>query len=98
MGIYHICNVNLLTILQQCRDMKRSPSFVEIISPTRAYKYRAWFVCICRLRSRYKVYVDMFRHNRISQEHRQRIVQAFENEDEDYLLVADTLGVNWSTV
>ena len=82
----------------QCRDMKGFPSFVEIISsPTRAYKYRAWFVCICRLRSRYKVYVDMFRRNRISQEHRQRIVQAFENEDEDYLLVADTLGVNRST-
>jgi transposase len=42
-------------------------------------------------------YVEMFRRNRIAQEHRQRIVQAFENEDEDYLLVADTLGVNRST-
>jgi Holliday junction resolvasome RuvABC DNA-binding subunit len=39
----------------------------------------------------------MFRRNRIAQEHRQIIVQAFENEDEDYLLVADTLGVNRST-
>lgn len=39
----------------------------------------------------------MFRRNRIPQEQRQRIVQAFENEDEDYLNVADTLGVNRST-
>ena len=31
------------------------------------------------------------------QEHLQRIVKAFENDDEDYLLVADTLSVNWST-
>ena len=27
--------------------------------------------------------------NRITQEQRKRIVQAYENEDEDYLLVAD---------
>ena len=39
----------------------------------------------------------MFRRNRISHDHRQRIVQAFEHENEDYLLVADTLGVNRST-
>ena len=39
----------------------------------------------------------MFTRNRIPQEQRQRIVQAFENEDEDYLNVADTLGVNRST-
>lgn len=38
----------------------------------------------------------MFRRNRIPQEHRQRIVQSFENE-EDYLHVTDTLGVNRST-
>ena len=30
-------------------------------------------------------------------EHRERIVRAFEEEEEDYLLVADTLGVNRST-
>ena len=30
---------------------------------------------------------DMFRRNRITQEHRQRIVQAFENEDEDYFIL-----------
>ena len=29
----------------------------------------------------------MFRRNRITQEHRQRIVQAFENEDEDYFIL-----------
>ena len=39
----------------------------------------------------------MFRRNRISHDHRQRIEQAFENENEDYLLVANTLGVNRST-
>ena len=39
----------------------------------------------------------MQRRNRISQEHRQRIAQAFEEENEDYLLVADTLGVDRST-
>ena len=32
--------------------------------------------------------------NRIPIEHRERIVRAFEDEAEDYLLVADTLGVN----
>ena len=35
--------------------------------------------------------------NRISFEHRERIVRAFEDETEDYLLVADTLGVNRSS-
>ena len=35
--------------------------------------------------------------NRIPLEHRERIVRAFEDEAEDYLLVADTLGVNRST-
>ena len=39
----------------------------------------------------------MQRRNRISQEHRQRIAQAFEEENEDYLLVADTLGVDRTT-
>ena len=29
----------------------------------------------------------MFRCNRITQEHRQRIAQAFENEDEDYFIL-----------
>ena len=41
----------------------------------------------------------MFRRksrNRILHDHRQRIAQAFKNENEDYLLVADTLGVNRS--
>ena len=40
---------------------------------------------------------NMQRRNRSSQEHRQRLGQAFEKENEDYLLVADTLGVNRST-
>ena len=39
----------------------------------------------------------MPRRNRISIEHREQIVRAFEDEAEDYLLVADTLGVNRST-
>ena len=42
-------------------------------------------------------YVEMFRRSRITQEQKQRIVQAYENEEEDYLPVADTLGVNRST-
>ena len=49
--------------------------------------------------SQYKVfvpYVEMFRHSRITQEQRQWIVQAYENEDEDYLQVAGILGVDWS--
>ena len=37
------------------------------------------------------------RRSRISLEHRQRIIRAFEDETEDYLHVADTLGVNRST-
>ena len=37
------------------------------------------------------------RRNRIPLEHRGRIVRAFEDEDEDYLMVADTLGVYRST-
>ena len=37
------------------------------------------------------------RRNRIPLEHRERIVRAFEDEDEGYLMVADTLGVNRST-
>ena len=36
----------------------------------------------------------MPRRNRIHLEHRERIVRAFEDEQEGYLLVADTLGVN----
>ena len=39
----------------------------------------------------------MPRRNRIPIEHRERILHAFEDEAEDYLLVADTLGVNRST-
>ena len=39
----------------------------------------------------------MPRRNRISLEHRERIVREFEDEEEDYLVVADTLGVNRST-
>ena len=39
----------------------------------------------------------MPRRNRIPIKHRERIVRAFEDEAEDYLLVADTLGVNRST-
>ena len=39
----------------------------------------------------------MPQRNRILIEHRERIVRAFEDETEDYLLVADTLGVNRST-
>ena len=35
--------------------------------------------------------------NRIPIEDSERIVRAFEDEAEDYLLVADTLGVNRST-
>ena len=37
------------------------------------------------------------RRNRIPLEHRKCIVRAFEDEDEEYLIVADTLGVNRST-
>ena len=39
----------------------------------------------------------MPRRNRIAFEHRERIVRAFEDVNEDYLIVADTLGVNRST-
>ena len=39
----------------------------------------------------------MQRRNRIPLEHRKRIVRAFEDEEEEYLLVADTLGRNQST-
>ena len=39
----------------------------------------------------------MPRRNRISLEHRERIVREFEDKEEDYLVVADTLGVNRST-
>ena len=35
--------------------------------------------------------------NCISNEHRHKIVRLFEEEMEDYLLVADTLGINRST-
>ena len=37
------------------------------------------------------------RRNCIPNEHRERIVRAFEDPHEDYLLVADMLGVNRST-
>ena len=39
----------------------------------------------------------MPRRNRMPLEHRERIVRAFDDEEKDYLLVADTLGVNRST-
>ena len=35
--------------------------------------------------------------NRVPNKHRERLVRTFEDEHEDYLLVADTLGVNRST-
>ncbi|XP_032240876.2 uncharacterized protein LOC116619803 [Nematostella vectensis] len=35
--------------------------------------------------------------NRIPFEHRERIIRSFEDEEEDYILAADTLGVNPST-
>ena len=37
------------------------------------------------------------RRRRIPQEDRERLVRAFEEPDQDYLVVADTLGVNRST-
>ena len=40
---------------------------------------------------------DMPHRNRIALEHRERMIRAFEDDNEDYLLVADTLGVNRST-
>ena len=39
----------------------------------------------------------MPKRNRIAFEHCERIVRAFEDVNEDYLIVADTLGVNRST-
>ena len=39
----------------------------------------------------------MPRRNRIPFEHPERIVRAFVDVNEDYLLVADTLGINRST-
>ena len=36
----------------------------------------------------------MPRRNRILLEQRERIVRAFEDTNEDYLMVADTIGVN----
>ena len=39
----------------------------------------------------------MPRRNRILLERRERIVRAFEDTNEDYLMVADTIGVNRST-
>ena len=35
--------------------------------------------------------------NRVPNKHHERLVRTFEDEHEDYLLVADTLGVNRST-
>ena len=40
---------------------------------------------------------EVNRRNRICLEHRQRLVRAFEDPTEDFLLVADTLGVHRST-
>ena len=37
------------------------------------------------------------RRCRIAQEDRERIVRAFKEHEQDYLVVADTLGVNRST-
>ena len=39
---------------------------------------------------------DMPPRNRISLQHLERVVRPFEDDNEDYLLVADTLGVNRS--
>ena len=39
----------------------------------------------------------MPRRNRILLEQRERIIRAFEDTNEDYLMVADTIGVNRST-
>ena len=43
------------------------------------------------------VLCKMPRRNRISLEKRERIIRAFEDTNEDYLMVADTIGVNRST-
>ena len=39
----------------------------------------------------------MPRRDRSPFEHRERLVRAFEDVNEDYLIVADTLGINRST-
>ena len=39
---------------------------------------------------------DMPRRKKILLEHRERVIRAFGDENEDYIIVADTLGVNQS--
>ena len=40
----------------------------------------------------------MPRRNHVLHEQRERIIRAFEDTNEEYLMVADTIGVNRSTV
>ena len=44
-----------------------------------------------------KFATDTPKKKRIPLEHPERIIRAFEDENEDYLLVVDTLGVDMST-
>ena len=55
------------------------------------------FADLCVFFNRTVYLHKMPRRDRIPMEHRERIVRAFEDEAKDYLLVADTLGVNLST-
>ena len=53
-------------------------------------QYMYDILCTC---SDSSICPEMPRRNRIPFEHRERIVRAFEDANEDYLLVADTLGI-----
>ena len=71
--------------------------YVVFFSSEEWYKHLENVLPVHLLREHFLTSSKIPLRNRIPLEHRDRIVRAFEDEEEHYLLVADTLGVNRST-
>ena len=71
--------------------------YVFFFSSAEWYKSLENVLAVHSLRERFLTSSKMPRRNRIPLEHRERISRAFEDEEEDYHFVADTLGVSRST-
>ena len=87
--MHYLCGVRL--------KYMSSPEAMYFFSSAEWYKNLEKFLPVHGLRERFLTSSKMLRRNRIPLEHRERIVRAFEDEEVDYLLVAETLGVDRST-
>ena len=82
--------LNVFCIQQASIDFKLNTYFAWLYN---VGKFRS----VHSLRERLLAASQMPRRSRISLDHSERIVRGFEDQEEDYLVVADALGVNRST-